>query len=540
MLSWIPRHNPKVSGGSFAKFNTVNDVSNAKQEISRSTQERRNQIPGEFPRLNSTSPTSSPKSVISSRSNLGLICEEDGETKDRQQEQVHLTESSIRERDQTNKDLKKRNNDMQIDLEHRNDDNDDVAESSVFGGLVDSTISATATTTTSDQPRFVPMPPPKTNHHHNDNDNVYQIQQSQMKRVLYKAACQMKQQGGRTEHTANTSKANKLHEITANNDTKGSTLLGNNESTDNSSLGIKSVRDTVRSMEAVNKGNLTLLRDREKTNDGIGMSTDTNCSNNNNKNRQGQQQTIQTLHPMLLGVHRDQVKMSATTFQRASQVLQDDLDRAQTLVQTLEEQLDRAYQRREEALLRYEEAHAKRKYQVMAESVQTLHLEIIQECCSSSVTREMIEGPMSSLSSSLMSWDGTFSSSSSNRIDHIKDLSAWKRAILQFKPSIATDNNNKSNSNNNNNNNNTVNHSQLSHDSGCTSSSNDSSSTWYQDLSLEELQLMKNRLENILGLFRSAQRRKESTNLQWQAQADLMKQDAASKYLLYCQYGRII
>jgi hypothetical protein len=77
---------------------------------------------------------------------------------------------------------------------------------------------------------------------------------------------------------------------------------------------------------------------------------------------------------------------------------------------------------------------------------------------------------------------------------------------------------------------------ELSHNSLNSSSSR---SILYQNKSIQELRVMKLRLESILGLFQLAQRQKESTNLRWQAQADFMKQDATSKYILYCNYGQI-
>ena len=61
----------------------------------------------------------------------------------------------------------------------------------------------------------------------------------------------------------------------------------------------------------------------------------------------------------------------------------------------------------------------------------------------------------------------------------------------------------------------------------------------YGDKSIEELHVIESRLQSIKELFLTAEKRKQSKITKYQAHADIMKQDATSKYILYCQYGQI-
>ena len=204
-----------------------------------------------------------------------------------------------------------------------------------------------------------------------------------------------------------------------------------------------------------------------------------------------------------------QKQLSQNMFRNATQGLQDDFDRAHTLVETLEEQLQRAHQQRTEAFERLQGANLKREHQLQADAVRMLHLEIVQHCFSTEATRNMISAPMEGTAGNNQSFvDGLVGTS--------LNMSILDKVMRLSMPAAVDE---------------------CAYISPTSSSS--LASTMYGDLSVEELQLIRTRLQAILELFGTAQRRRESTNLRWQAQADVMKQDAASKYILYCRYGQI-
>jgi hypothetical protein len=443
------------------------------------------------PVVKSVSSIGSPTSVVSPSGGLDFILEE----ADISAEQVpnrHLNDRGF---------CMDRFTLQKNDIEQNDDDANEATDSSVFGSLADSTTPNTAIL--GKDTNFA--------HHRNTtpfSDNVHRISQSQLVRVLRKAACQTNTWGG-DDRESYFSRGSSLPCSTETPFSHRPSTNFNSDSkkgaADKHDEDLESIDNSILDLSSVGSSRVKQRYPKER--DPTQRSSTGLHSPNESDGIQPKYINVEERIQQGLMALQKKKQESADMFQRASQGLKDDLQRAHGLVQTLEEQLDRAFRRREEALQRYEGAHANRNQQVAADAVRTLHLEIVQHCLSTFATRKMIEAPMPiSCTPGDASQDITFT-----------NMSVLDRALAQFATlSIENDSD--------------VNSSQYS-----TGSSN----VWYQELSVEELKLMKMRLESILDLFHTAQRRKDSTNLRWQAQADAMKHDAASKYVLYCQYGQI-
>jgi hypothetical protein len=439
------------------------------------------------PVAKSVSSIGSPTSVVSPSGGLDFI----------------LEEADISAEQEPNRHLNDRFTLQKNDIEQKwqnDDDANEATDSSVFGSLADSTTPNTAIlgkdTYFAHHRYTAPFP-----------DNVHRISHSQLVRVLRKAACQTNTWGGddRESYFSRGSVPCSTETTFSHRPSTNFNSDSKKGAADIHDEDLESIYNSILDLSSVGSSRVKQRYPKER--DPTQRSSTDLHSPNESDGIQPNYVNVQERIKQGLMVLQKKKQVSADVFQRASQGLRDDLQRAHSLVQTLEEQLDRAFRRREEALQRYEGAHANRNQQVAADAVRTLHLEIVQHCLSTFVTRKMIEAPMPlSCTPGDASQDISFT-----------NMSVLDRAVAQFTTSsIETDSD--------------VNSSQYS-----TGSSN----VWYQELSVEELKLMKMRLESILDLFHTAQRRKDSTNLRWQAQADAMKHDAASKYVLYCQYGQI-
>lgn len=173
---------------------------------------------------------------------------------------------------------------------------------------------------------------------------------------------------------------------------------------------------------------------------------------------------------------------SKTSFRTAMHRLSTDLREANALVDALEGELERAAASRDERLERYEWARDRREHEVEAMAVERMHLEILAHSLRGEETRAMLE------------------QTSIGQERHDRKRQQQERGVhVGQSPSLFR----------------------------------------YRDETVQELRVMRNRLEGILELFHKAQKAKESTNMAMQAQAQAMKQDATSKYILYHKYRQI-
>jgi hypothetical protein len=173
---------------------------------------------------------------------------------------------------------------------------------------------------------------------------------------------------------------------------------------------------------------------------------------------------------------------SKTAFRTAMQRLSADLREANAHVLALEEELAKATASREERLERYEWARDRREHEVEAMGVERAHLEILRHCLRGRTTREMLAQ----------------TGIGEERLEMRKQQQEQGVHVGQS-PSLFR----------------------------------------YRNETIQELRVMKNRLDGILLLFQKSQKARESTNLAMQAQADVMIQDATSKYILYHKFRQI-
>jgi hypothetical protein len=374
--------------------------------------------------------------------------------------------------------------DESYDLEVRTD-----LESSVFGSLAESNLLADTD-----------VAQPAGDYCRN---NV--LQQTQLERVLSKAASHMKREKERQLSNSTSSTSTKTDESESSNaftdfdsETMFNSILDLSTINSRSIKGVESDNSQTKSASlscSIKEPNSVVLSEQNYTH----LQENETCAFES-----------QYASPPLISIQIQQeltalqrkIQVAQTHFQQATQGLQDDLHRAHTLVETLQVQLERAHQQQEEALQRLQGANLKREHQLEADAIRMLHLQILQQCLSTKVTRDMIAAPMDSYSNNYgLGGDGSTVDNGGYRdgTSILEKMASLTMADVSCRFSV-----------------------QL-----------------YQDVSTEELRLIRTRLQAILELFYTAQRRKESTNLRWQTQAEIMKQDATSKYILYCRYRQI-
>jgi hypothetical protein len=223
-----------------------------------------------------------------------------------------------------------------------------------------------------------------------------------------------------------------------------------------------------------------------------------------------------------------QARRTQTEEKQYTQELRRNIESTHQHILELEAMLEKERTKRDEYIDQYLEIKEERHHRTLLEKVQQLHLDILFHSYvnGTPTTKGMILNALVPTD-----YDGNSTATTGTDGGTLQRYSLLDKVLFMAKQQQCQRNGNNSSSNNNNNN---------GVDGDTIRKHN-----IYQDKSIEELHVIKNRLQSILDLFLMASTPTSTSQQQQQQQqhhhhqADIMKQDATSKYILYSEYGQI-